>query len=108
MPKHETHPMPLITARSDMVAVRYHVNCDGSTMLRPSMFVPLLAAASLIEAQASRSDDLFTQLFNRTMAKRETIYSIRARFTETTTYSLLDKPIGSYGTVHAALRMSVP
>jgi outer membrane lipoprotein-sorting protein len=87
-----------------MVAVRYHVNADGSTMLLPSVFVPLLAAASLI---AARSDDLFAQIFNRTMAKRETIHSIRATFTETTTSSLLEKPIVSHGTVIAAPPMRV-
>jgi outer membrane lipoprotein-sorting protein len=73
-------------------------------MLPPLMLVPLLAAAALIGAHA---DDLFTQIFNRTMAKRETIHSIRARFTETTTSSLLEKPIVSHGTVIAAPPMRV-
>src|SRR3989442_12642922 len=102
MPKHEMHPMPLITARSDMVSVRYHVDFGGSTMLLSYVFIPLLSAASLITAQASRSDDLFAQIFGRTMAKRETIHSIRARFTETTVSSLLEKPMVSHGTVIAA------
>ena len=106
-PKHEMHPMPLTRARSDMEPVRYHVGFGRSTMLLSSVFIPMLAAISLMAAQASRSDDLFAQLFNRTMAKRETIHSIRASFTETTTSSLLEKPIVSRGTVMAAPPMRV-
>lgn len=36
------------------------------------------------------------------MAKRQSIQSIRARFTETTTSSLLEKPLVSHGTIVAA------
>jgi outer membrane lipoprotein-sorting protein len=53
-------------------------------------------------APAAPQRDVFDQLFARTMAKRETITSIRARFTETTTSSLLRKPIVAHGTVVAA------
>jgi len=47
-------------------------------------------------------NDRFDRLFEKTMAKRDTITSIRARFTETTTSSLLQKPIVAHGTVVAA------
>ena len=61
-----------------------------------------LAAVTLIASQASSSADLFDELFGRTLAKRHSIQSIRARFTETTTSSLLDKPLVSRGTIVAA------
>jgi len=67
----------------------------------------LCLAAIAIGAQAAPQPkapkhDAFDRLFARTMAKRETITSIRARFTETTTSSLLAKPIVAHGTVVAA------
>jgi hypothetical protein len=66
-----------------------------------SMLVQLFAAAP-IASQASSSTDLFDQLSTRMMAKRQSIQSIRARFTEMTTSSLLEKPLVSHGTVTAA------
>ena len=59
-------------------------------------------AAPAAPQPAAPKRDAFDQLFARTMAKRETITSIRARFTETTTSSLLTKPIVAHGTVVAA------
>jgi len=61
-----------------------------------------LAAAALVAAQAVPQTDRFDQLFARTLAKRSSLQSIRARFTETTTSSLLEKPLVSHGTVIAA------
>ena len=52
--------------------------------------------------QATAPKDLFDQIFTRTLARRQSIQSIRARFTDTTTSSLLQKPIVSHGTVIAA------
>lgn len=60
------------------------------------------AAAMTIGAQRPPSTDLFDRLFAQTIAKRQTITSIRATFTETTTSSLLQKPIVAHGTVVAA------
>jgi outer membrane lipoprotein-sorting protein len=59
-----------------------------------------LIAAALVGVPAA-PDDLFDQLFARTMAKRAALQSVRARFTETTTSSLLEKPIVAHGTVVA-------
>ena len=69
----------------------------------PSAFalVHLLAAATLVASQAAPKD-LFDQLFARTLERRQSIHSIRARFTETTTSSLLERPLVSHGTVVAA------
>ncbi len=71
-------------------------------MLLASALLHLVAAVALVAAQAPATTDLFDQLFARTLAKRQSIQSIRARFTETTTSSLLQKPIVSHGTVIAA------
>jgi outer membrane lipoprotein-sorting protein len=46
--------------------------------------------------------DLFTEIYTRGMVKQRTMKSLRARFTETTTSSLLVKPIVAHGTVVAA------
>jgi outer membrane lipoprotein-sorting protein len=68
-------------------------------------FVPALmfvvGGASLLSA-APPKDDLFTQLFQRSVARQQTLKSIRARFTETTVSSLLEKPIVAHGTIIAA------
>jgi outer membrane lipoprotein-sorting protein len=70
----------------------------------PSAFLllQLFATAALVASQAPVQKDLFDQLFARTLAKRQSIHSIRARFTETTTSSLLERPLVSHGTVIAA------
>ena len=59
-------------------------------------------SALALGAQHAPAGDAFDRLFAKTMAKRDTITSIRARFTETTTSSLLQKPIVAHGTVVAA------
>ena len=97
--------MPVMTTRSDMEPVRYHAGFRGSTMLLASVLLPLAAAVAVAASHATSSTgagDLFDQLFARTLAKRQSIQSIRARFTETTTSSLLEKPLVSHGTVIAA------
>ncbi len=71
-------------------------------MLLASALLHMVAAVTLVASQAAAPGDLFDQLFARTLAKRQSIQSIRARFTETTTSSLLQKPIVSHGTVIAA------
>jgi outer membrane lipoprotein-sorting protein len=71
-------------------------------MLPAAALLQLLAAAALVASQAQGPKDLFDRLFVRTMEKRQSIHSIRARFTETTTSSLLEKPLVSHGTVIAA------
>jgi outer membrane lipoprotein-sorting protein len=48
------------------------------------------------------ADDLFSQIYKRSVAKQRSLQSIRARFTETTVSSLLVKPIVAHGTVVAA------
>ena len=93
--------MPVITTRSAIKPVRYHAGCRRSTMLLASAFLQLVAVA-LVASQAAAPGNLFDQLFARTLAKRQSIQSIRARFTETTTSSLLEKPLVSHGTVIAA------
>jgi len=59
-------------------------------------------AAALAAAQGSTPQDSFDQLFARTSEKRQSIRSISARFTETTTSSLLERPLVSHGTLIAA------
>jgi len=102
MPKQDTHPMPVITTRSDTKTVRYHAGLRRSTIPVALAVLQLLAAAALFASQAPSTNDLFDQLFIRTLEKRQSIRSIRARFTETTTSSLLDRPLVSHGTVIAA------
>jgi outer membrane lipoprotein-sorting protein len=94
--------MPVITTRSGMKPVRYHAGFRRSTMLLASALLCLVSAGALVASQAGSPVDPFDQLFARTLAKRQSMQSIRARFTETTTSSLLQKPTVSHGTVIAA------
>lgn len=48
------------------------------------------------------ADDRFAEIYNRSILKQRAVQSIRARFTETTTSTLLVKPIVAHGTVIAA------
>jgi outer membrane lipoprotein-sorting protein len=93
--------MPVITTRSAMKPVRYHAGSHRSTRLVTCALLPLVAVA-LAASQTVAPGNLFDQLFARTLAKRQSIQSIRARFTETTTSSLLERPLVSHGTVIAA------
>lgn len=51
---------------------------------------------------AAQTDDRFTEIYNRSLLKQKSVRSIRARFTETTTSTLLTAPIIARGTVVAA------
>jgi outer membrane lipoprotein-sorting protein len=64
----------------------------------------LVVAASVIASQAppQAPKDLFTQIYQSAVTRRQSIHSIRARFTETTVSSLLEKPLAAHGTVIAA------
>lgn len=61
----------------------------------------LLVAVSVLAA-APPKDDLFTQLFQRSVARQQSLKSIRAKFTETTVSTLLEKPLVAHGTIVAA------
>jgi outer membrane lipoprotein-sorting protein len=62
----------------------------------------LLLSLAAPQAPAARSGDLFAGIFERGTLKQKSMKSIRASFTETTTSSLLVKPIVSRGTIIAA------
>jgi outer membrane lipoprotein-sorting protein len=62
----------------------------------------LLSMAALQTPAARRPADLFTEIFQRGLVRQKSMKSIRATFTETTTSSLLVKPIVARGTVIAA------
>lgn len=104
MPKHEMQLMPVIATRSAMRAVPYHAIFRRSTWRHAIDAIQIAVALSFVAAQAIAAPeaDLFSRLFERTLAKKQTIRSIRANFTETTTSSLLQRPLVSHGTVIAA------
>jgi outer membrane lipoprotein-sorting protein len=66
------------------------------------MCLHVLVAASVMASQPPASKDLFNRIYERTAARRESIHSIRARFTETTVSSLLERPMVVHGTMTAA------
>jgi outer membrane lipoprotein-sorting protein len=72
-------------------------------MLLSSALIRASVIAALVASEGSASKDLFDQIFDRALARRQSIHSIRAHFTETTTSSLLEKPLVSHGTLLAAL-----
>ncbi len=94
--------MPVIATRSDMRRLSYHAVFNRSTIPIAFALTYLIVTAVLFAAPASASKDRFDQLFARSLAKRQSIESIRARFTETTMSSLLEKPLVSHGTIIAA------
>ena len=96
--------MPVMTTRSAMRPVRYHAGfAPFNTCCALPRCCSLLAAAALVASQASAADgSVHRDLQRGRIAKRQSIQSIRARFTETTTSSLLEKPLVSHGTVVAA------
>ena len=78
--------------------------------VQPMPLSPALIRASVIAALAASAgsvSDRFDQIFDRALARRQSIHSIRAHFTETTTSSLLEKPLVSHGTLVAALPSQV-
>jgi outer membrane lipoprotein-sorting protein len=94
--------MPVMTTPSRMTSVPYHAVFRHSTTLLVLALLPLLVDASAVDAERPAANDVFTQIFNRTVLKRQSLHSIRARFTETTVSSLLEKPLVAHGTVIAA------
>ena len=94
-PNEEMHPMPVMTTRSRTEPLPYHAGPHASTIA-----VALLLLACSAATDAAR--DRFAEIFARTLQVRQTMHSIRARFTETTTSSLLQKPLVAHGTVLAA------
>ena len=67
-----------------------------------STFLHLLVGVSVIASPPQAPKDLFTQIYESAAFRRQSIHSIRARFTEITTSSLLEKPLVAHGTVIAA------
>jgi len=70
--------------------------------IRSLSILGLTVLALSAPPQPTPSSDAFSQIFTKTMARRETTKSIRAHFTETTTSSLLQKPLVAHGTIVAA------
>jgi outer membrane lipoprotein-sorting protein len=74
--------------------------------VRQSRFPQLLVTSLLVLALwpvAPRAADLFTEIYNRGAVKQRSMRSIRAKFTETTSSSLLARPIVAHGTIVAAV-----
>jgi outer membrane lipoprotein-sorting protein len=94
--------MPVMTTRSRIKPARYHRNFRRSTTLLASTCLHVLVAASVVASQPPASKELFNRIYQRTAARRESIHSIRARFTETTVSSLLERPMVAHGTMTAA------
>jgi outer membrane lipoprotein-sorting protein len=93
--------MPVMRTRSRIKSGRYQIFRRSTTLLA-SVCLHVLVAASVIASQPPASKDLFDRIYQRAVARRESIHSIRARFTETTVSSLLEKPIVAHGTMIAA------
>ena len=67
-----------------------------------TMLVWLLVLGLAPVGTSASPDDRFAQIFNRTLLKQQSIHSVRARFTETTTSSLLATPLVAHGTLIGA------
>src|SRR5262245_46727287 len=101
-------PRPVTTTRWDIWRVRYHdyqlAENAALNMLPAAVVSHVLVLLLTVAAQRSTpaSGDLFAEIFQRGLAKQKSMKSIRASFTETTTSSLLVKPIVGKGTIVAA------
>src|SRR5262245_13640667 len=87
-----------------MGRVRYHDE-TRSSMSPAFVFAPVLLLLSLAAPQTSaakRPADLFAEIFQRGTVKQKSMTSIRGSFTETTSSTLLVKPIVAHGTIVAA------
>ena len=65
----------------------------------------IIAAAAVVGTEpgvAQQKPDLFTEIYKRGSAKQKVMKTLRGRFVETTTSTLLTKPIVARGTVIAA------
>jgi outer membrane lipoprotein-sorting protein len=85
-----------------MFGLQPAVNRRTSAGWRLVLAAVLICAGFVTSFAQQRDADLFASIFNRSVLKQKTIQSVRARFTETTTSSLLTKPIVAHGTVVAA------
>lgn len=83
-----------------MDRVPYHAVSRYSTCLAALALLSSCLVASSA-AQTRNAPDRFAQLFERASARRDSLRSIRARFTETTVSTLLEKPIVARGTILA-------
>ena len=70
-------------------------------MIQRLAFIAVVIGVS-ISAVDTPAQDRFTEIYNRSLLKQKSVQSIRAKFTETTTSSLLVAPIAAHGTVVAA------
>jgi outer membrane lipoprotein-sorting protein len=71
-------------------------------MLRPSLrgaAVLLLAAVAVARTSAAPPRDLFDDIYARSRGIEASLKTVTARFTETTTSTLLSKPLVSHGTL---------
>ena len=71
-------------------------------LLRGRLAVVACAWLALAALAIGQTDDRFTEIYNRSLLKQKSVQSIRAKFTETTTSTLLVAPIVAHGTVIAA------
>jgi outer membrane lipoprotein-sorting protein len=78
----------------------------NSSRVLSDRFVRILAWALLTGVASGgaivSADDLFAQIFNRTLVTQRSMQSIGARFTETTTSSLLTTPLVAHGRIIGA------
>jgi outer membrane lipoprotein-sorting protein len=97
MPKDEMHPIAVMTTRSRIRRLRYHGLFHGSTRVAAALVIVLAWPA-----KSGHSADRFDDLFARVASRRTLLTSIRARFTETTRSTLLQRPIVAHGTILGA------
>ena len=106
VPKGETRPMPLTAIAEATRAVRYHDEMADDTIMqarrRCHAWVPALMIIGAIvglSGQSSSDFDSFDALYRRGAAVNAALQTLRARFTETTTSSLLTRPLEARGVV---------
>src|SRR5438046_2155139 len=100
MPKLEMQPMPVITTRSRIGPATLPWGWDmvkrltRRSALRVAGALAIAASFALSSAHGSaQPNNLFAEIYKRGLDKQREMRSIRARFTETTTSTLLVKPI---------------
>jgi outer membrane lipoprotein-sorting protein len=71
-------------------------------LLRGRLAVVACGWLALAAWALAQTDDRFTEIYNRSLLKQKSVQSIRAKFTETTTSTLLVAPSVAHGTVVAA------
>jgi outer membrane lipoprotein-sorting protein len=68
----------------------------------PTWLVLLLVSVIAVGAQKPAKGDLFDEIYQRSLPQTNTLKTIRAKFTETTTSSLLSTPLVAEGTLVAS------